>query len=210
MAERKIPPVDVDLSGTGTTAWNSTAEETVRDIGARIRQLRRERQLTLNEMADRTGVSMSMLSMVERGQATPSIGTLVAVSTTLGLHMADLFAAAEDQPPSPVRRRDEQVEVEGPGGVTRRLAHDDHEKGLEMAVNEYPPGASSSPTRTHHAGMEFGVVVRGRLSVDLDGTEHLLRTGDAISYPSATPHRISNPGRSVAVAVWLNMAATQE
>lgn len=209
MAESETPPVDVAAPGAGATSWNSTAEETVRDIGARIRRLRRERRLTLTEMADRTGVSMSMLSMVERGQATPSIGTLVAVSTTLGLHMADLFATPESQPPSPVRRHDEQVEVEGPGGVTRRLAHDDHGIGLEMAVNEYPPGASSSPTRTHHAGMEFGIVIRGRLSVDLNGTEHLLETGDAIAYPSATPHRISNPGRAVAVAVWVNMASVQ-
>lgn len=209
MTEGKITSVEVATRHGGETSSNSSAEETIRGIGTRIRRLRRERRLTLSEMAERTGVSMSMLSMVERGQATPSIGTLVAVSTTLGLHMADLFAAPEHPAPSPVRRRDEQVAVEGPGGVTRRLAHDDHHKGLEMVVNEYPPGSSSSPTRTHHAGTEFGVVVRGRLSVDLDGAEHVLETGDAISYVSATPHRISNPGRTVAVAVWLNMSAPQ-
>lgn len=200
-------------TGDGTTAdapdaWGSAAEATVREIGQRIRRLRKERGMTLQGLAQLTGVSTSMLSMVERGQATPSIGTLVAVATTLGLPMSGLFVTPEAETRSPVTRRADQVSVQDEGGVTRRIAHDDRVRGLEMVVNTYDPGAESSSVPTHHVGWEYGVVVRGSLVVDLDGVEHRLDRGDAISYASMTPHRIINPGRSVAIAVWLNATGT--
>src|SRR5580692_2541023 len=67
------------------------AGELLQVVGASIRMARKRRRMTLQDLASQTGVSVSMLSMLERGVATPSIGTLVSVSSALGLHMAQLF-----------------------------------------------------------------------------------------------------------------------
>lgn len=182
-----------------------TAEETIALVGARIRQYRSNQGLTLKEVADRTGVSVSMLSMLERGLATASVGTLVSVASALGVHMYDLFDRGPTDPISPVKRLSEQTTMRTSEGTTRRIAHHDARSGVEMAVNEYEPGSASGDVATHHDGREFGVVVSGTVTVELDGEFHELSEGDVISYSSGRPHRIVNTGDAPARTVWVNL-----
>jgi transcriptional regulator with XRE-family HTH domain len=193
------------LAGQSPEAGHPDADEMVRAVGASIRAARKRRRLTLQELADRTGVSVSMLSMLERGVASPSIGTLVSVSSALGLHMAQLFQDPAAHPPSPVRRLAEQVTVQAAEGVSRRLVHTDLDHDLEMVVNEYEPGTSSAAAPVHHEGMEFGLIISGTLTVRLGDTEYVLAPGDGISYDSTTPHVLSNHGPAKARAVWINV-----
>ncbi|MFC8501806.1 helix-turn-helix domain-containing protein [Pedococcus sp. NPDC057267] len=173
--------------------------------GSRIRALRARQGLTLKDVGERTGVSVSMLSMLERGVATASIGTLVSVASALNVHMYDLFDHPDSGNSSPVTRIADQSVVSLGVGTTRRVAHDDATAGLEMAVNEYEPGGASGPTATHHSGREFGLLISGRLTVELDGENHHLEPGDVIAYQSTRPHRILNSGEERAVAVWVNL-----
>jgi transcriptional regulator with XRE-family HTH domain len=183
------------------------ADETLRAIGRRIRALRSDRRLTLNTVAERTGLSVSLLSMVERGVTAPSIGTLVAIAGCFGVHMSDLFSEAGREVESdPVTRREDQPTFETAEGVLRRVAQTDDPRGFEMAVNEYAPGTSSNPTSTRHEGVEFGVVIEGTLTVELDGREYSVGPGDSISYESGRPHRLRNDGAGRVRAVWLNFA----
>jgi transcriptional regulator with XRE-family HTH domain len=192
------------------SAGPAGADEMVRAVGASVRIARKRRRMTLQELADRTGVSISMLSMLERGVASPSIGTLVSVSSALGLHMAQLFQDASAQAPSPVRRLPDQVVVQAAEGVSRRMVHTDLDYDLEMVVNEYEPGTSSSRTPVHHEGMEFGLVISGSLTVQLDEIDYNLEPGDGISYASTTPHVLSNRGNVKARAVWINLGFRPE
>ncbi|BCB88751.1 cupin domain-containing protein [Phytohabitans suffuscus] len=191
-------------ASNGAGGLRST-EQTITLVGARIRALRLRQGLTLREIAQRTGVSVSMLSMLERGVASASVGTLVSVASALGVHMYDLFDHPEPERESPVTRRAEQSVVHTSEGATRRIAHHDPRSGIEMAVNEYAPGSASGPRATHHRGREFGLVVSGTLRVELGDEEHDLGAGDVIAYPSTRPHRISNAGDAPAVAVWINI-----
>jgi transcriptional regulator with XRE-family HTH domain len=190
---------------SGQAQGHPDADEMVRAVGASIRAARKRRRLTLQELAERTGVSISMLSMLERGVASPSIGTLVSVSSALGLHMAQLFQDPAAQPPSPVRRLAEQVTVEAAEGVSRRLVHTDLDHDLEMVVNEYEPGTSSAAAPVHHEGMEFGLIISGTLTVRLGNVDYVLAAGDGISYDSTTPHVLTNHGQTKARAVWINV-----
>ena len=182
----------------------SSADQTIIQVGARIRAMRLRQGLTLKDVGDRTGVSVSMLSMLERGVATASVQTLVSVASALGVHMYDLFDHP-DEDASPVTRVDEQAVIRMGEGTARRVAHHDVSAGLELAVNTYEPGGASGPSATHHDGREFGVLVSGRLVVELDGGEHELGPGDVIAYASTRPHRISNAGSEQAIAVWVNI-----
>ncbi|GAA0965716.1 cupin domain-containing protein [Acrocarpospora macrocephala] len=182
-----------------------SADQTMAQVGARIRVLRSRRGLTLKEVAERTGISTSMLSMLERGVSNASVGTLVSVASALGLHMYDLFDRPDQGAGSPVTRLAEQTLIRAGEGTTRRVAHNDTQAGVELAVNTYEPGGASGPRATHHGGREFGVVVSGSLTVELDGEIYELAEGDVIAYPSTRPHRIVNSGPGEAVAVWINI-----
>ena len=145
-----------------------------------------------------TGLSASMLSLVERGKTSPSIGTLVAISYALGVHMRDLVSgdqAIRARPGVPSRGtaripHSERCQATSP---PRRSA-----TGLEVAINEYAPGTSSAVRPLHHEGFEYGVLIEGKLVVQIGDQEYQLRPGDLVSYNSGAPHRISNPGKRMA------------
>lgn len=187
-----------------TPSGDSTGD-TIALIGTRIRDGRTMRSMPLRELADRTGLSMSMLSLVERGKTSPSIGTLIAICSALDLHMADLLAPDGATRASPVSRVADQPVVRTPTGVDRRILRDDRINGVEIAVNQYEPETGSAPTPIHHAGFEYGIVLDGELTVELDGKVHTLGAGDLISYDSGRDHRISNRSQRKARALWINL-----
>lgn len=183
----------------------SGPDQTIAQIGARIRLLRQRRNLTLKQLAAQTGLSVSMLSMLERGVASASVGTLVSVTSALGVHMHDLFDRPDDAHASPVVRKDDQALAIASEGTTRRIAHYDAQAGVELAVNTYAAGGASSPTATRHQGRELGVVLAGSLRLEIDDEVYVLEPGDAVAYPSTKRHRISNDGVTECVAVWVNL-----
>lgn len=187
-------------------AVETGASDTVAAIGKHIRNFRSEQRMTLKELGERTGVSPSMLSLVERGKTSPSIGTLVAISSALGVHMSDLLVDEDESESDLVSRRKDQRSFTNALGVQRRVLRVDRTRGLEIAINEYEPETGSATTPTHHSGYEYGVVLKGRLIVELEGSgEHQLRAGDLISYPSTTPHRIWNHSSGHVQALWINL-----
>lgn len=182
------------------------AGDTVAAIGSQIRNLRSEQRLTLKDLGERTGVSPSMLSLVERGKTSPSIGTLVAISAALGVHMSDLIVDEKEDADRLVWRRKDQDSFTTPLGVQRRVLRVDRDRGVEIAINEYEPETGSALVPTHHPGFEYGVVLKGRLTVELEGEgPQELRAGDLISYASTVPHRIWNHSSGHVQALWINL-----
>ncbi|HEX5079420.1 MAG TPA: cupin domain-containing protein [Geminicoccaceae bacterium] len=178
---------------------------TLATIGARIRQFRTQKGLTLQALGRVTGLSPSMLSLVERGKTSPSIGTLIVVCSALEVHMSDLVAVEERTPRDPVSHRAEQPVFQTAAGVLRRVLRADNARGVEIAINEYAPDTGSAAAPVHHAGHEYGVVLEGRLTVEVDGIRHVLDPGDLISYESSRDHRIWNYGADHAKALWVNL-----
>ena len=174
-------------------------------IGSRVRELRNERGLTLQGLAEMTGLSASLLSLVERGKTSPSIGTLVSIAHAFDVHMTDLMPGAPPPPEQPVLRQGDQRVYATPEGVNRRILRDDRVRGLEVALNEYSPGGRSADSLLHHNGYEYGVVIEGTLTVEVNGESYELRPGDSIAYDSSHPHRITNSGRGKARAMWVNL-----
>jgi transcriptional regulator with XRE-family HTH domain len=178
-------------------------EVVIAAIGARVRDYRLQKGLTLQQLADTAGISQSMLSLVERGKTGASIGTLMAIANALGTRMSDLLETDEPARAGLVIRASEQPVYETGQGVTWRVVRQDRSRGLEIAINEYAPATGSTPSLHRHRGYEYGVVLQGELTVELDGTAYLLRRGDTIAYSSSTGHKIWNYGRSPARALWI-------
>lgn len=174
-------------------------------IGHNIRTLRGDKGMTLQALADLTGLSTSMLSLLERGKTGPSIGTLVVVASALGAQMSDLLDRSDDADGSPVARLEDQRVDQTGTGVRRRILKQDRIRGIEVALNEYEPGTSNAAAPLAHEGYEYGVLLEGALEVVVNGRTHRLRPGDLISYPSPQPHRFTNVGDGQARTLWINM-----
>lgn len=181
----------------------------IRELGARIRTLRFERRRTLRQLADATGLSVSMVSMVERGQANPSIGTLVATAAALGVPMVNLFGDGARQV-SPVIRAGQQPVMTTRRGVRRRLVIREPDSNVEVAENTYAPGTASADVPIRHLGREMGLLLEGVLAVEVGGARYVLRPGDAVVIDSARPHRFVNIGKRVARTLWINVHGSRQ
>jgi transcriptional regulator with XRE-family HTH domain len=185
-----------------------------RDLGAQLRAGRERAGVSVRELARRIGVSPSLLSQVERGLAQPSVGTLWAVVTELGLSLDSLFATADERAPDAdrpavVQRSEGRPALELGGGVVWERLTAAPDPDADFAFVTYPPGADSGagdpPTR--HQGREYGYVISGRLQIEV-GTQSLeLGPGDSVAFGSQTPHRFRALGDEPVTAVWINLRA---
>lgn len=192
------------ISADVPAAQEQSAAVALAAIGQRIRDIRIAREMTLQALADATGLSTSMLSLVERGRASPSIGSLIVIASSLGITMSDLVAAEPLQSEQLVVRASEPVPVETASHVIRRVMREDRGRGMSIAVNEYEPHTGNATDPVSHQGYEYGYVLEGRLTVEVDGASHILNRGDLISYSSRRKHRIWNHGKTKVRTLWIN------
>jgi transcriptional regulator with XRE-family HTH domain len=174
-------------------------------IGERIRTARLAQGMTLQSLAAAANLSPSMLSLVERGRATPSIGSLVVIANCLGVAMSDLVAHGPPANPGVVVRVADQQIVETANHVIRRIIREDRVRGVSIAINEYQPNTGNSEQPVSHDGYEYGFVLEGTLSVEVDGTPFVLSRGDLISYSSRKPHRLWNYTDEKVRTLWFNL-----
>src|SRR5947199_6002774 len=142
--------IDTGAALSGEIA--ETTANTLAAIGVRIRELRQARGLTLQELADVSGVSTSMLSLVERGRASPSIGSLIVIASALGVAMSDLLVNGTEGEEKIVVRASEARIIETAQNVVRRLMREDRSRGVSVAVNEYASNTGSAEQPITHNG----------------------------------------------------------
>lgn len=179
------------------------------ELGATLRARRAAAGLTLQEVAEATGVSRSFLSQVERGLASPSIASLRRIADALGTPMAALFvaggeAAAAAAPRRPVVARHERRRLQATGSpFTYELLTRAADGSIEFLWGYFDPGATAPEPGgdSAHAGEEAFVCVRGSVVFTIDGEEHVLEEGDSIGFDCSLPHRIENRGHTRAELV---------
>ena len=198
--------------GTAAAASGNALESVPETLGARIRQERLAAGFSVRGLAARTDVSPSLISQIELGRATPSVATLWAVATELGISIGDLFNDSEPTPrsttahsESPVQRHGTRTAITLAGGVRweRLTPGPDHD--IEFIHVVYPPGAESCPpdSLSRHGGREYGFVVSGTLGVQIGFENYVVHANDSVSFESAQPHRLWAIGDQPAVAVWM-------
>jgi transcriptional regulator with XRE-family HTH domain len=188
-----------------TTDGDGIATDALVDLGQRIRRLRHQRHLTLQQLGEATGLSPSMLSLVERGRTSPSIGSLVAVASALRVPLKTLFDDGLSDRQTYVLRLEDQSVMSPMPGVSRRTAIADSARHIEISVNEWQPGVATEPRPARHPGFEYGLVLEGELTVEVEGSRFVLAPGDLAWYESTSPHSLHNDGDEVARAVWVNV-----
>jgi transcriptional regulator with XRE-family HTH domain len=168
-------------------------------LGERIRALRRERGLTLEGLAGRSGVSRAMISKLERGEKNPTLVVAAKVAEGLGVSLSQLVGVEERREVVVVPRERRMVVRDPETGFERQLLSPSFGgRGIEFIKNVVPGGSSSGEFPPHRRGVEEYVVVeRGRLRAILGGEEYLLEEGDALYFEADVPHRFDNAGEEV-------------
>lgn len=185
---------------------NDGTAETLAAIGRQIRRLRKARGLTLQDITDVTGLSPSMLSLVERGRASPSLGSLIIISQALGVSLSDLLAEWERKDTDMVVRGADAQMIETENHVKKFILKEDRARDLSITVDEYAPDTGNSEEPITHDGYEYCYVLTGELTIEVDGVSHTVREGDLIGYSSQRHHKIWNRTDQVARTIWFNMS----
>jgi transcriptional regulator with XRE-family HTH domain len=165
-------------------------------LGARVKDLRRERGYTLDELAGRSGVSRAMISKLERGEKNPTLVIAARLAEGLGVSLSRL-AGVEDRREIIVVPRERRMVLRDPetGFERQSLSPTFAGRGVEFIRNVVPEGSTSGEFPPHRRGVEEHVVVeKGRIKATLGGEEYLLREGDAIYFEADVPHRFDNVG----------------
>jgi transcriptional regulator with XRE-family HTH domain len=157
-------------------------DETLVGVGERLRTLRRERELTLSDIAERTGVSVSTLSRLESGERRPTLELLLPLARAYGVTLDELVDAPPTGDPrvhlKPVKR----------GGMTMLpLSH--RAGGIQAFKLIFPAGSGRrDPEPKTHEGYEWIYVLDGRLRLVLGEHDLILGPGEAAEFDTRTPH----------------------
>jgi transcriptional regulator with XRE-family HTH domain len=172
-------------------------------LGARLKDLRLRRRLSLRQLGELTGTSASFISQLERGLTGASTASLNQMASALGVSVAMLF----DSSPSPspgVLRHSQRPSLPPSGGCRKMLLSRPPVGDMEVYVGEFEIGGSTGPSLyTHGDAHEMLVVLRGVVEVSLGEVRHVLEEGDSVEYRTSVPHRTENIGAGRAEVMWI-------
>lgn len=167
-------------------------------IAARVRDLRASRELTLDALAERSGVSRSMISLIERGESSPTAVLLERLATGLSVSLASLFDAPSPTP-HPVARRVDQQQWRDPasGYIRRNVSPSGSLSPIQIVDVEFPPGArvayetGARDVRVHQQVW----VLDGAIDITVGDDCHRLRAGDCVAFDLDRPIAFHNRSR---------------
>jgi transcriptional regulator with XRE-family HTH domain len=191
-------------------------------IGERLRAERHARGLSLRDLAEKLGVSPSLISQIETGRARPSVNTLYAIANELSVSIDELLfldadradSALEDGPSGPqngspasvgaVQRAHDRKKIRLASGVLWERLTTSSDPGTEFLFVTYEVGGASSPSNEYqrHNGREWGYVLGGRLGITVAFDDYELGPGDSVQLDSTIPHRLYNRGTTPVRAIW--------
>lgn len=159
------------------------------DIGDRLRQLRLLHGISQRELAKRTGVTNSTISLIESNTSNPSVGALKRILEGIPIGLAEFFAFEPEAPKKTFYAAEELTEI-GKGSISyRQVGERLFGRKLQILKECYQPGADTGVVSLVHEGEEGGVVLSGRLEVTVDDVRRILGPGDAYYFESRRPHR---------------------
>ncbi len=174
------------------------------EIGAKIKQLRLQRGLTQEELADRCELSKGFISLLERDLTSPSIATLTDVLECLGTDLTAFFSARREE--KLVFTQDDtfvKVDEEGLNGFIRYLVPNAQKNSMEPILVEIGPGGATEEDNPHE-GQEFGYVLSGSVQIRLGEQKVRARKDESFYFTPSAPHRLVNPGKTVCRVLWVS------
>lgn len=179
----------------GDEPAGSTARRGKQQFGAILRERRRALDLTLHDLAQKTGLTKSFLSDVERDKTSPSVASLVSLCDALDMPIGDLFSSTQS---ALVRAEDRQLIKFGGVGVVDHLLTPSRGTRMQAIWSEIAPGGTGGDELySLRAEEELVLVLFGELALNIEGEEIVLGSGDAMTFDPRRPHSFRNPSTAL-------------
>jgi transcriptional regulator with XRE-family HTH domain len=173
-------------------------------VGARVRALREAMELSLRDLAQRSGVSAPMLSQVERGETSPTLQVATRIARGLDLRLSQLLRLDEGGAVTIVRSGERRTGPAGASGhayeiLTPPLPGQRAELSRHTLAAGSVTGGLGDPPMHEPGSRETALVQTGSVILHCDGARHELSAGDCVTFDADLPHHFENPGKSEAV-----------
>ncbi|GGE14768.1 transcriptional regulator, XRE family with cupin sensor [Gemmobacter megaterium] len=176
-------------------------------VGSNLRNLRKAKGLSLQRLAEASGVSVGMISQVERGLANPSMRLLTSLRRALNISMQELFgdvatAAPSNADPHFVRRRENRPVIDL-GTLHKELLTPTDRHHLQIMILRLEPGGESGGKALSYPAEKGGLVLAGKVMLSVDGEVAEMTEGDSFVFDSVRPHFLRNSSDAPAEVLWI-------
>ena len=173
-------------------------------LGAVIRRLRKEKDITLKELSRRSGVSLGMLSQVERDVSNPSVRVLSAIREALDAPLSVLFepVATRSEDPAFVRRAKGRPVLEL-GHLNKELLSSRSPQSLQFMILHIEKGGSSGEQALSYPAEKGGLVLKGEIILSVGDRDAHLYAGDSFFFGPSVPHSFRHVGEELAEVLWI-------
>ena len=171
------------------------------ELGKKIRQMRNQKGLTQEELADRCELTKGYISQLENELNSPSIATLTDILAALGSNLSEFFR--EETAEKVVYTKNEFIEKDSDGVLWHWLIPNAQKNMMEPVLVQLEENGATAGDIPHE-GEEFGYVLEGKIAVVLGNKHHLCKKGEAFYYEASKPHSIINRSKGKAKFLWIS------
>ena len=171
------------------------------ELGAKLKDMRQQKNLTQEELADRCELTKGYISQLENDLTSPSIATLVDILNALGSNLSDFFH--EETEEKIVFSEAEYIEKQSEGMTLNWVIPNAQKNMMEPVLVELEPSAQTEPDIPHE-GEEFGYVLEGKVDIVIAGKHYPAKKGESFYYTAGKEHYLINRGKKRAKAIWIS------
>jgi quercetin dioxygenase-like cupin family protein/DNA-binding XRE family transcriptional regulator len=171
------------------------------DVGARLRELRTERGLSMRSLSRLSGLSTNALSMIERSLTSPSVSTLYKIADALGVPITAFFRQEPARKQIVFCKASERRRIPVPRGLWEGLGGESFAEGVEPLMITLERGANSGHFSMLHSGHEFVLCLEGELHYEVEEERFTLLPGDSLLFSARLEHRWRNANTSTTRAL---------
>jgi transcriptional regulator with XRE-family HTH domain len=176
------------------------------EIGARIKQHRLSKGLTLKDIEVRARVSATHVSEIERGMTSPTVGALAKIAEAMGTDVAYFVEKQNVSKVSVINKaKRKRMQFKDWGATYHSLAKDVPNPKISFLEVELEPGIKRPEETSKHDGEEFAMVTKGVMEIIIGDQKYILKEGDSIHYKAAKPHAMRNIGDAKCRAIWVTL-----
>ena len=171
------------------------------NVGSRLRQLRTEHDLSLRVLAEKSGLSINTLALIENQKTSPSVSTLQQISSALQVPITAFFETNVPKQTIAYIKANRRLRAAFEHGSLEDLSAGLSERVLEPFIVHLEPMTNSGANPIVHTGQEFVFCITGRIVYTIENQTYLLEEGDSLLFESHLPHRWQNVGEEPAQAL---------
>lgn len=181
-------------------------------VGQQLRTLRKARKLSIRTLAERSGLSVNTLSLIENGKTSPSVATLHQLAQTLNVSITAFFENEHQNKRVVYQRAGERQQIVFPQGRMEKLNNGLPRLGSEPFITKLEPNAASGEKPIIYAGRQFIYCLEGHITYTVNGDAYPLAPGDSLIFDAYIPHswRNTDPTSSRALLVLCPVDASEE